>query len=89
MSKRAADQMAKRRRGNRLTRRARTLAKDDSRLAIDVPEAGALLGLSRNGAYQAAAAGTLPTIRVGRRILVPRAALMRLLEGTANPLKAA
>jgi len=51
--------------------------------------AAALLGLSRNGGYQAAAAGTLPTIRVGRRILVPRAALMRLLEGATDPLRAA
>jgi excisionase family DNA binding protein len=38
-----------------------------------VPEAGRLLGLSRNGAYEAAKRGDIPTIRVGRRLVVPKA----------------
>ena len=46
-----------------------------------VPEAGKILGIGRNGAYEAARAGELPTIRFGRRIVVPKAALKRLLEG--------
>ena len=46
-----------------------------------VPEAGEILGLGRNGAYEAARTGELPTIRFGRRIVVPKAALKRLLEG--------
>lgn len=45
-----------------------------------VPEAGARLGLSRAAAYAAAQRGDLPTIRIGRRIMVPRAAFARLLE---------
>ncbi len=46
-----------------------------------VPEAGKILGIGRNGAYEAARTGELPTIRLGRRIVVPKAALKRLLEG--------
>ena len=52
---------------------------DDTRLVYDVPEAGALLGLTRNGSYAAAARGDIPTIRIGRLIKVPRAALERML----------
>ena len=43
------------------------------------PQTGQLLGLSRQSTYDAAARGDIPTIRIGRRILVPTAALARLL----------
>jgi excisionase family DNA binding protein len=46
------------------------------------PDAGKRLGLSRGSIYAAAARGEIPTIRIGRRILVPCAALDRLLAGT-------
>jgi len=49
-------------------------------LALSVPEASRLLGLGRNSAYEAAARGELPTIRIGGRVLVPRKALDRLLD---------
>ena len=52
----------------------------DERLVLTVPEVAAMLGLSRNGAYEAVAAGQIPSIRIGRRVLVPRAALQRLLD---------
>ena len=52
----------------------------DERLTYSVPEAGKLLSLSRNSAYDAAKRGELPTIRLGRKIRVPKAALQRLLE---------
>jgi excisionase family DNA binding protein len=39
-----------------------------------------LLGISRSSAYGAAKAGDIPTIRVGRRLLVPTAALRRMLQ---------
>jgi len=45
------------------------------------PEVGALLGLSRGATYAAAKRGEIPIIRFGRRVLVPRAALDRLLNG--------
>lgn len=43
------------------------------------PDTGQALGLSRASAYDAAARGEIPTIRIGRRILVPTAALRRML----------
>jgi excisionase family DNA binding protein len=54
----------------------------DERLTYDVPEAGRLLGLSRNGAYAAAKAGLIPVLNIGRRMLVPKAALHRMLAHT-------
>jgi excisionase family DNA binding protein len=52
------------------------------RLTHTVEEAGQMLGLSRNSAYALAKSGELPTIRLGKRLLVPKAALERLLEST-------
>jgi hypothetical protein len=50
-----------------------------------VPLAGKqYFGLSRNGAYAAARAGTIPTIRVGRLLKVPIAAMERLLESAGD-----
>jgi excisionase family DNA binding protein len=48
-------------------------------LVYDVPEAGALLGLSRNGSYEAAARGDLPVIRIGKLLKVPKRALEQML----------
>jgi excisionase family DNA binding protein len=39
-----------------------------------------ILGISRGLAYAAARAGELPVLKIGRRIVVPTAALRRLLE---------
>ena len=52
------------------------------RQTLTVEEAAALLDIGRNSAYQAVASGQLPVIRIGRRLLVPRAALERLLADT-------
>lgn len=51
-----------------------------ARRTITVEEAGRQLGLSRNSAYQAAGRGEIPTIRMGRRLLVPLAAFERLFD---------
>ena len=56
-----------------------TTAEDD-RLVLTVREAAQLLKIGRSCAYEAVRNGQLPVIRMGRRILVPRAALERLLE---------
>ena len=48
---------------------------------LSVPEAGSIyFGLSRNGAYQAAGRGEIPTIKVGRKLRVPIAAMERRLD---------
>jgi excisionase family DNA binding protein len=49
------------------------------RATYTVEEAGRKLGISRNSAYEAARSGQLPTIRIGRLLLVPKAALDRML----------
>jgi len=57
-----------------------TTPKEADRLTLTVPEVARLLGISRGAAYAAAAERTIPTIRIGRRLLVPREALARLLR---------
>ena len=52
----------------------------DKRLCITVPEAAAMLGLSRNFAYELVKQGQLPVIRFGKRLLIPRVALEKRLE---------
>jgi excisionase family DNA binding protein len=42
------------------------------------------LGIAKATAYEAARSGELPTIKFGKRILVPLVALERMLEGAAN-----
>jgi excisionase family DNA binding protein len=55
-------------------------------LTLTVPEAGKkYFGLSRNGAYDAAARGEIPTIRIGRLLRVPVRALERMLERVSEP----
>jgi len=49
-------------------------------LTITVEEAARLLGISRGLAYDMARIGKIPTIRFGRRLLVPRRVLYRLLD---------
>jgi excisionase family DNA binding protein len=50
---------------------------------VSVEEAARAIGISRNGAYEAANRGELPVIRLGRRLRVPKAALDRMLDGAA------
>jgi excisionase family DNA binding protein len=49
-------------------------------LTVSVPEAGRLLGYSRNTTYEAIQRGELPVIRLGRKIRVPLAAIDRMLS---------
>jgi excisionase family DNA binding protein len=60
------------------------------RLVYTVAEAGELLGISRAFAYELVARGELPVICLGRRRLVPKAALLALVaQGTgSDPLEA-
>lgn len=58
-----------------------------ARLTYTVEEAAQLLGISRGTAYESARRGELPTLRLGRRLLVPRRALEQMLTaaGTDSP----
>jgi excisionase family DNA binding protein len=53
---------------------------EPDRLALSIEEASSALGISRSLGYELVARGELPAIRLGRRIVVPRAALERLLS---------
>jgi excisionase family DNA binding protein len=46
------------------------------RLVFSVPEVAELLGISRAFAYELVARGELPVVRLGRRVVVPRVALL-------------
>lgn len=59
---------------------------EETPLTLSVPAAGKkYFGLSRNGAYDAAARGDLPTIRIGRLLRVPVRALERMLDRASEP----
>ena len=48
---------------------------------LTVPDAGRIyFGLGRNASYEAAKRGDIPTIRIGRLLRVPVAAMERKLE---------
>ena len=49
-------------------------------LTLTVEEAAHLLGISRGLAYEMARSGKLPVIRFGRRLLISRRALERMLD---------
>jgi excisionase family DNA binding protein len=48
---------------------------------VTLSEAAEMLRISRGSAYEAAKRKEIPTIRIGRRLLVPAAALERMLAG--------
>lgn len=54
------------------------------RLALSVEEAGALLGISRDLAYDLVNQGQIPSVRLGRRLVVPRKALETLMDGLSG-----
>jgi len=57
------------------------MAPDDSeKLVLSVAEVRKKLGLSKGSIYEAVRNGQIPSIRFGRRILIPVASLHRLLE---------
>lgn len=52
---------------------------------VDVREAAVILGISRNRAWKSVVDGTIPTLRFGRRVRVPVAALERMLAEAGQP----
>jgi len=52
----------------------------EDRLVYTVEEAGKLLGIGRSGAYEAARSGELPVLRIGRRWLVSKIGLDKMLD---------
>ena len=52
----------------------------DERKTTTVEAAARILGIGRSSAYEAVRRGEIPSIKIGRRVLVPVAALQTLLE---------
>jgi excisionase family DNA binding protein len=44
-----------------------------------IEEVATLLGIGRNAAYEAARRGDFPVIKIGKRIVVPRVSIDRML----------
>jgi excisionase family DNA binding protein len=53
-------------------------------LVYSIDEVARLLNISRSHAYESVQRGQLPHIKLGARILIPRAALDRMLEAPAS-----
>lgn len=59
--------------------------KSIERLTLNLwPDTGRALGLGRGQTFAAAKNGQIPTVRIGKRILVPKAAFQKLLSGGTN-----
>lgn len=52
-------------------------------LTYTVDQVAAMLDLSRGATYEAVSRGEIPSLRFGRRLVVPRAAFERMLQAKA------
>lgn len=52
---------------------------------VSVPTAAIMLGVGRNYAYELCRTNRLPHIKLGRRIVIPKAALDKLLAEYSGP----
>ena len=55
------------------------------KLVLTVKEVTKILGIGRNGAYAAIKRGDIPSIKIGRRILVPTASVRAMLRSPLPP----
>lgn len=53
---------------------------ESERLTLTIEETAKVLGIGRQLAYDRVKTGEIPVIKIGRRLLVPRRALEKLLE---------
>jgi Helix-turn-helix domain len=74
------------RRSDQDERRGALSSQWDGRDAFTVEETGQILGISRASAFAAAKKGEIPTIRIGKRLIVPRRALEKLLGADEDAL---
>ena len=65
------------------------MANNEVKLTMSVSEAAKKLGIARNSLYEGVKRGEVPCVRIGKRILIPVAALEKKLSGInsmmANP----
>ena len=53
---------------------------DDLSLTLTVEEAGQILRVGRNTAYELVRCGKLPSVRVGKQIRIPKEEVLRFLR---------
>lgn len=58
----------------------RTRGFDDLPAVLTPREAATLLRIGRNGIYEAIQRGQIPSLKIGRKILIPKTPLIALLE---------
>ena len=72
----------------RKTKRSKVLAKRAAADVMGIEDLAVRLGIGRNQAYEAVAAGKIPgAFRLGRRWLIPRVAFDKMLGGEPPPTK--
>ena len=52
---------------------------------LTVEEAASILRIGRSAAYEAVRLKTIPSVKIGRRVIVPKQALARFLSGEPVP----
>lgn len=55
------------------------MVKREERAVLTIEEAGKLLNVSRPTAYNLAKNGSIPVLKLGRKLMVPKAALEKML----------
>jgi excisionase family DNA binding protein len=55
------------------------VVKREDRAVLTIEEAGILLNVSRPTAYNLAKNGSIPVLKLGRKLMVPKSALERML----------
>jgi excisionase family DNA binding protein len=61
--------------------RSKARGRPEDSATISVEQAAKILKIGRNQAYEAARNGQIPTIKIGKRVLVLNAPLQRMLAG--------
>jgi len=57
------------------------------KMTLSVEETAKVLGISRKACYQAIWRGEIPSFKIGRRVLVRKRELMRIIEGESGDAK--
>jgi len=58
---------------------------EKERLTLTVAETAKVLGIGRTLCYERVRSGEIPSLRIGRRLVIPRAALEKLLAEPNSP----
>ena len=60
------------------------IERSQKRLTLTVEEAANALGIGRSLAYEGVRTGEIPSVRIGRRILIPVAGIEQILKNAST-----